>query len=366
MKRIATLFVMFLVHVSAYGVDTTREITELYVNATGNNKFEAQVKANIQGVERAFFIILDKMGFSKNDIDQVPYLVLKDVFSISEVKKESATDGSYSAMLSYRYDLYLVNQLLQAYGHEVVQDKFYEYLVIPVFKQKNIISLWEGNNEWIKQWGKSRKLSGYYKLYYPNATMPVKKLITARNVFNLTYDACLDIFSNFLFKKVLILVSEYFTDPVTGNVVMNVKNIILEHGNKVSTSEIDYLLNDPQDSSKVVSKSISDIMAKYGSLRHDVPKSIHEKIDIDENRVRTLMLNIDTFNEEEIKNIERKLKNVSEIKKFEVRRDYGSKYKITIWTEADDYSLTEGFYLNGLSFKIYGNLYNLIDIKEGA
>ena len=61
-----------------------------------------------------------------------------------------------------------------------------------------------------------------------------------------------------------------------------------------------------------------------------------------------------------------KLEKVDEIERFAIEHDYNTRYKILIYTSADEYQLAEGLYLRGLSYKIHGDLYNLIDIKKGS
>ena len=77
------------------------EVPDIYIEAEGNNKLEAQIKANKHGMQKAVLMIADKMGFKTSDISEVPYLRLKEVFTISSIRKEISTENHYSATVNY-------------------------------------------------------------------------------------------------------------------------------------------------------------------------------------------------------------------------------------------------------------------------
>jgi alpha-L-fucosidase len=60
------------------------------------------------------------------------------------------------------------------------------------------------------------------------------------------------------------------------------------------------------------------------------------------------------------------LRKVPQIEHFDVKHENGRKYKIIVATKHDVFALSEGLYENGLSLKIYGDLYKIIDVKEGG
>ena len=78
------------------------------------------------------------------------------------------------------------------------------------------------------------------------------------------------------------------------------------------------------------------------------------------------IMNFDVFDQSEMDLVINKLENVAEIESFKIEHDYNTRYKIIIYTKYTEFELAEGLYLNGLSYRIHGNLYNLIDIKKGS
>lgn len=379
MKKLLILLVVIFLHPISYGDDIIREIAELHIDAKGNNKYEAKIKAHEQGMQRALYIIADKINIENSSIAKIPYSKLKQVFIISTIAGEIQTEESYSATVSYKYDLYAINQLLYEYGDDSVHDKFYEYILIPVFKQKKMMNIWDENTEWNSKWAKVRTILDYYKLYYPKSSPLLRQTITLKNIFYLNYRDFLDIFQNILAKKVIIMVCEFFTDPSNGKAVMQIKTTVLEYKDLRHISEEVYPLNSLDEISRNVNNVILTTINRYGQLRATAPKNIdldlnndHPKIitkeiiETPQDNTKSIMLNIDAYDDDELEIIKKKLQNVKVIKNFSIKHDIGRKYKVTIWTEASEYQLAEEFYFNGLSFRIYGNLYNLIDIKKGG
>ena len=87
---------------------------------------------------------------------------------------------------------------------------------------------------------------------------------------------------------------------------------------------------------------------------------------IDEDEKKPIIMNFDVFDQEELDLVISKLEKVGQIDNFAIEHDYNTRYKILIYTSVSEYELAEGLYLNGLSYKIHGSLYNLIDIKKGG
>ena len=351
------------------------EITDIYIDAQGNNKYEARIKAHEKGMYRALLIIADRIGINYKDIEQISYPRLKEVFAVSSIINEVETAESYSATVSYKYDLSALNQVLLAYGNHVVDEKFYEYLIFPVFKQRRILNVWDETQPWNKLWAGERKVLEQNRLLYPKASRALTTKLDQQSIFNYSYDDYLEAFQNILFKKVMLLICEYFTDVHTGEAVMVINSIIVGPGQDKKLASNEYSIENQDEIPLIMEDVIAQTIRDYGKLKGGidyVEKALIGKEEVDvaqdqsEQHLRTIMLNIEVFDEEELESIKEKLKSVKEIESFIIHHDYDRKYKVAIKTSKNEAELAEGFYLNGLSFKIYGNLYNLIDVKEGG
>ena len=371
MKR---LYILIISIITIVGFEVLasdmREISDIYIESQGNNKYEAKVKAHELGMRRVLFIIADKMGIPSTEIRKVPYLRLKEVLNISFVSNEKETETSYSAVVNYKYDLYSMNKLLLDYGSDEVDNKFYEYLVLPIFKQKNVINIWDETRQWNKKWVLSRALLEQNKLIYPEQTKELMRILSNDKVFKLSYRNFIEIFQPRLFKKIILVVCEFFTDTNTGASVMKLDFITLGPNDK-RVVPFEYRINSIEEIAHIMDRIIDKTVNDYGKL---VGNRVVEELDKKESIVadkeesssaRTIMLNSYIYDDEGSDNIRRKLKNIKTIENITIKHDYDKKYKIIITTKSNDFELAEGFYLNGLSFKKYGNIYNLIDVIEG-
>lgn len=345
------------------------EISEVFIEATGNNKYEAKIKAHERGMMRAFFLVADKMGIKHSDIQEAPYVRLKEVFKPVMLFDELSTLEKYNATVTYQYDKAKLYQLLLDYGNSVVQDMFYEALVLPVFKQRNVFNIWNKEKKWNDIWYESKSILNNHKILYPTKSFLADKKINAANIFHLKYNDFLETFPNSLFKNVIIITTEFFTNRRTGESLMKVDTYILKPDEINNTKlEEEYELASLDDINHNVNSVIDKVINLYGALRTNTEsESIDQKINDDEEKEqKPIIMNFDVFSPEEMDLVVGKLEKVVQIDKFSIEHDYDTKYKILIYTNASEFDLAEGLYLNGLSYKIHGSLYNLIDIKKGS
>lgn len=350
------------------------EISDIYIEAEGNNKYEARIKAYEGGMQRALLMIADKMGLGSASIAQVPYNALKSTFSLAGAMNEVATEGSYSATVTYKYDLHSVNKLFLEYGNKQVQDKFYDYLIIPIFKQRKLLTIWDNRQDWVRRWSRLSEVLDQSRLFYPKATPLLAQEINPSNIFFLTYEDFLEIFPGTLFKEVLLVISEYFTDSSSGNAMLDVQYVVLSHEQERSVTHDLYPISSMGDIPAVMNQAIITAIKKHSSITSEAERNLavilEEKrnaptLPKEEDGPRRIALGLDVFEEQELRLIESKLEQVPQIEKYEVKHENGSKYRVFITTRYSEFELAEGFYEVGLSFRVFGNLYKLIDIKEG-
>lgn len=346
------------------------EISEVFIEAVGNNKYEAKIKAHEHGMMRAFLLVADKMGIKNTDIQEVPYTRLKEVFKPVMLFDELSTLEKYSATVTYQYDKSKLYQLLLDYGNGMVQDMFYEVLILPVFKQRNIFNIWGKEEKWNDIWYGSKSILNNHKILYPTKSFFASKKITPENLLNLNYSDFLETFPNSLFKSAIIITTEFFTNRKTGESIMKVDTYILKPDQKNNIKlEDEYELASQGDIPYNVNLVIDKVISLYGASRIN-PESelISQKInEVEEDKEqKPIVMNFDVFSQEEMDLVVSKLEKVTQIEKFSIEHDYDTKYKILIYTNASELDLAEGLYLNGLSYKIHGSLYNLIDVKKGS
>lgn len=362
LKGIAS-FVFLIIH-SVQALGAMAEISEVFIESAGNNKYEAKIKAHEQGMKRAFFLVADKFGIKNSDVQEAPFDKLREVFKPIKITNELNTIDKYNAIVTYEYDRSKLYKLLVDYGSDTVNNMFYECLVLPVFKQGEILNIWEQEKRWNDFWIDSRPILEKHKILYPEKTLLISRKITPENVFSLTYEDLIEIFPKILFKKAIIVTNEYFTNKNTGETFMKVNSYIL--GNDLiqnSKLEHEYKLSSLNDITTNVNAAITKFINNYGSLRKVASQKMSDDFS-EKEELSPIVMNFDAFDQEELDIVSSKLKKVKQIEKFIIKNDYENRYKILIYTNASEYELAEGLYINGLSYKIHGNLYNLIDVKK--
>lgn len=353
---------------NAYAVTNEKEIAEIFIEATGNNKYEAKIKAHEQGMQRAVFLLADRLGIEAESLSNINYDVLKNVFKPVVVNNEVSTLDKYTATVAYSYSQGKLYNLFLQYGGSNVDDMFYEYLVIPAFKQSSFLNIWEPDKRWNDHWGEAREMLDTHKLFYPKKNLYAAKKITADNLFDLKFDDFLEIYKGQLFKGVLIVTAEFFTNRHSRESIIRVtKHVLHADGSTPEIFEKDFPLNEMEDIAYTVDVVIDRMIDDFGALRSTpIENHAQEFIAEEEADPVPIIMNFDVFDPDELDIVRDKLESVTQIESFRIEHDYNNRYKIIIYTNASEYDLAEGLYLNGLSYKIHGNLYNLIDIKKGG
>jgi hypothetical protein len=345
------------------------EISEVYIDATGNNKHEARIKAHELGMQRALLLLANKLNIPTEGLKNIPYYELKSAFTPKVILNEVSLLEKYNATVTYSYDKGRLYSLLVKHGDQKINDLFYEFMVIPVFKQRNVLNIWEKDKRWNDLWSNSRKILDTHKIYYPEKNLFSSQKVTQENLFSLKYDDFIDIFHTKLFKNVMVITAEFFTNRRTGESSLHVKKYIwTPTSTKAELIEEEHDLSTWDDIPFVVDLVIDKVIDDHGQLRLSTPEEDQENGNIftDAEEQKPIIMNFDVFDDEELNLVVEKLEQVEQIESFAIEHDYNTRYKILIYTNSNEYELAEGLYLNGLSYKIHGQLYNLIDIKKGG
>lgn len=353
--------------VSAKAIEN--EISEIYIEASGNNKHEAKIKAHEQGMQRALYLLANKFKIPTDGLREIPYYKLKSAFTPKIILNEVSLLEKYSATVTYVYEKGKIFSLLLEYGDTKINDLFYEVVVLPVFKQRRTLNIWDNDKRWNDFWNDARQILDTHKIYYPEKTLFLSEKITEDSLFVLKYEDFINTFYNKLFKNVMIITAEFFTNRRTGASILHVKKYLWTPDSEAAKIiEEEYDLNSWDDIPYIVDLVIDKMIDDYGVLRITAPE---EDIDdrhlfIDEDEKKPIIMNFDVFDKQELDLVISKLEKVDQIDNFAIEHDYNSRYKILIYTSVNEYELAEGLYLNGLSYRIHGSLYNLIDIKKGG
>ncbi|MDP5110323.1 MAG: hypothetical protein NWP47_02930 [Rickettsiaceae bacterium] len=344
------------------------EISEIYIEASGNNKYEAKIRAHEQGMQRALYLLANKFKIPTDGLQKIPYHRIKTAFTPKIILNEISLLEKYSATVTYAYEKGKIFSLLLEYGDAKINELFYETIVLPVFKKSRTLNIWNSDKRWNDFWHDARKGLDAHKIYYPEKTLFLSDKITEANLLELKYEDFVRIFYDKLFKNVMIITAEFFTNRRTGASILHIKKYLRGHDEEPKIIEEEYDLSSWEDIPYIVDLVIDKVIDDYGVLRIVAPEAVtnDKPLPVDTDGEKTIIMNFDAFDEEELNLVISKLEQVPQIDNFAIEREHDNKYKIIIYISVSEYELAEGLYLNGLSYKIHGKLYNLIDIKKGA
>ncbi len=380
-------FIFLLLPLQSFALE---EIRGLHIAATGNNQYECAIKANIEGMRRALSLIADRIGVKNANFSQVPYLELKKAFATSNKISENIFEEKYTADVSYSYDDLTVNNLILKYGSPEVQDQFFEYIVIPVFKQKNIIAFLDAKTEWLATWIENKEECSKQKLFPIDPTTMASNITTER-IFSMSYEDFLHSLKIKRFKNILIASCEYFTNP-DGTMYFSVTTRELSPFAK-NITETKYDIGNPKMAKKYFDIAIGRIIATFGQKSvgnmniqnvTDVAfESEHSTLNAQKGRkagsvldalltqpkrgknLTKIQMRADIFSKEGLASFKEKLNKVTEVIKYKINIDDSHQYIVELYTDKSINELSEGFYINQLSYRLSNGEYVAFELETG-
>lgn len=366
MRIFALIFIV--VNIFAYSVPAFAEhkISELFIESTGHNQHEAKIKAHRMGMFRALHLTADKLGLPLSQLERIPYSELKKIFKAESITKEVQEANQYNAVVTYSYNQNRIYQLLLKYGGKQIANRFDEYLIIPVFKRHDHYNIWNDEEVWNDIWDKNRDILKDHKLIYPEPKLEYREKINDQNLLNLDLKEFTEIFRSILFKNVIIITAEFFTDRDTGHTIVEVKTYIRSIGNKqVEVISKEYDLNSWSSLEQTVDNIIANLIKNYGVAITTPKNNVSTNFDIPKKPL-PIAMEFEAYTLEDLDDIETKIEKISDIYDYEIRQIDNIHYKILIYSEMNEYDLAEALYLNNLSYKKKGSKYYLINIRKGA
>jgi hypothetical protein len=366
------------------------EIRGLHIASTGNNQYECAIKANIEGMRRALALVADRIGIKNSNFNEVPYLDLKTAFIITNKISETVYDERYTADVTYSYDDLITNNLILKYGSLEVKEQFLEYIIIPVFKQKNVISFLDTKTEWLATWIDNKDECSKHKLLPIDPTKMASN-ITTDTIFSMRYEEFLRNLKIKRFKKILIASCEYFTNP-DGSMYFTVTTKELSQFNK-NITETKYDIGNPKMAKQYFEVAIERIIDKFGQQTSN-NTNIQNITDVAFESERSMLksqagekagsvlnallkqpkrgkplvkvqMRADIFSQEGLASFKEKLGKVTEVVKYKINIDDANHYIVELYTDKSMNELSEGFYINQLSYRISNGEYIAFELETG-
>lgn len=369
--RIFYLLILFIIKFPIYNAFASAEISEVYTKARGNNVYEAKLQALDKGMFRAFQLFANKLSIYDKKIENIPPHVIKAAIKDLKIRDEKiehfTSSAFYAATLEIYFNQVEINNIILQYASEDTKNRFYEAIVIPVFKINNIFKIIENKKEqWIALWDNSKYELSNYMLFYPKITDGIINKIDAKKILNYDYQYLSNNLPFKLFKSIIITIGEFFTQKDTGETYILVKNYIKTKENTKIEQQKYYITGNNLD--KIKAKLVKDFVQRFGRkstaenmISRDPTDSILQLEHNDENKASTYIFKINPTYPEEIDDINKKLSKLKNINYFKILKDNIYQYKIIINAELTLQELAITLFENNLSY--YDNDKNKIIIN---
>jgi hypothetical protein len=346
------------------------QISDIYIEAKGNNQFEAKIRAQKQGALRAFMLYANKMGLSNEDFDNVTLEDVKVTIERAAYNNEKTTNNSYSALAEYNFNRQIATNIFYNLSSEKYKNKFYECLVLPVMRVGKTNHLWDKSIKWIKAWEDSKELLSQNRVFLLASNNPYKDKIAPQSINNLSYKDFEAIYPDLLIKKFYIVIAELYTNLDTGQSYLQVEyrdmgikttSSIVKKYNLQSAAFLELTLNE------IISKFASDYGGKLQNMDKNSFENIiaKEKERLNQGKLNSILMNVETVNLDQWERIKAKLDKINFIEKIIIHSQNENNYILEIKYKQNIESLTQALLEVGLTYNIAKNKYYLTESNDG-
>ncbi len=342
-------------------------VPNVYIEAQGNNVFEAKIRADKGGIRQSISLFLDKIDIKSFDVKELELQDLKNICQISRLENQNSEEFFYSATADYTCDSEKLRKAIAASQNIQKISNFYEVLVIPVLKKEGQYFLWDDAKLWHDRWQKHKNALNKDNIWLAEKT----KKIDSQNILRLNYQDIAGIYPNKLFNKVAIIICDLF-----------------EKRGNASHVHVKYkVLN--EDSSTVAEEDYPELETALDGVRltfDDIINSFHEQngqmsflkdLDLTQEQEQQLLeekyddkkytLYIDGYDINYVEQIKTIIKKAPEITNATFTPEGISLWKVELWGEFNsDEEFARSLYASGLTYRKAGDHLRLIKLDKGV
>jgi hypothetical protein len=361
------LFIIIAINFNyAYGF----QISDIYVEAKGNNQFEAKIRAQKQGLLRAFLLYANKMGLSNDNFDNITLEEVKSSIESVVYNNEKTTNNSYSALAEYNFNRQIATNIFYNLSSKKYKNKFLECLVLPVMRVGKTSHLWDKSIKWIKAWDNNKELLSQNRVFLLASENPYYDKLLPQTINHLTYKDFEAIYPDLLIKKFYIVIAELFTNLDTGQSYLQVEyremgikttSSIVKKYNLQSTANLELTLNE------IISKFADDYGGKLENMDKNSFENIiaKEKERLTQGKLHSILMNVETAGPGQWERIRAKLDQINLIEKIIIESQNENNYVLEIKYKQNIESLTQALLEVGLTYNVAKNKYYLTESNDG-
>lgn len=266
-------------------VDTSNKevysIDNIVVDSDGKDTDDARSKALVQGEIEAFHEFMAKYnpGKAQEVITKTSTADIIQLISGFEVINEKITPNHYHATLRYNFSPQNIHTLLgvpetsqkSATGDGLLA-KSKGVLVLPVYKEGNVLKLWQEDNKWRTVWYESALESSKGLVVVPLGDLDDRVDVDDTNIDNATSKSLNHMYSRYGVGEIYVLYAFYDkkADPKP-TLIVTLKRLLAD---KTEVSRLDYIIR--------TSETLDTLMARASG---DIADRLYKQQTIDPNKV---------------------------------------------------------------------------------
>jgi hypothetical protein len=368
-RYIIIIILLFLVPY-AHAIPISFDIKDLYIEAQGNNPEEAKLKAKSFGVERAFAIMVDKIGLANPGVENLPYEVMADTVQDIKYKNQKSTQKEFAAFADYIFDYDKLEALIYQHSDPSILNKLNQCLVIPAIRQGRKIFVFDNSVEWIKMWSQSQEMLRQYRVILLSQ-QDVPNL-NGKNILNLTYDQLRNLMQMNRTHKAVLVIAQYYTDLDTGNASLKVEYRYMS-AKDVNIKQEEFALPETTQSKLIIKKIIDSFITENGKAidpklernKSRIPQNIFVSKDSIQTGAQEIIVSFEVYHQEEWNDMQKDLETIGEIKNIKIVEQQGNLVTFIITYKSSMQNLINDMYPKKIGYVKRGDKYFIIRINDG-
>ncbi len=346
-------------------------VPNVYIEAQGNNIFEAKIRADKGGIRQSINLFLDKIDIKSFDVKQLELQDLKNICQISRLENQNSEEFFYSATADYTCDSEKLRKAIAASQNIQKISNFYEVLVIPVLKKEGQYFLWDDAKLWHDRWQKHKNALNKDNIWLAEETQK----IDSQNILRLNYQDIASIYPNKLFNKVAIIICDLFEKR--GNTShVHVKYKVLNEDSSTVEEEDYPELETALDGVRLTFDDIINAFHEQNGqmsflkdldLTQDLTQDQEQQLLEEKYDDKKYTLYIDGYDINYVEQIKKIIKKAPEITNANFTPEGISLWKVELWGEFNsDEEFAQSLYASGLTYRKAKDHLKLIKLDKGV
>jgi hypothetical protein len=346
------------------------QISDVFIEAQGNNQFEAKLRAQRLGTMRAFLLYANKLGIASSELSDAVNLNLEAAIEQVVYQNEKSLDNQYRAMATYNINRSVATGILYDLISPEQRNNFYECLILPVMKVGKTYHIWDNSIKWLKAWENSKGLLTENKILLFTSQDSYRDLIIPQNIDSLSYNNFEEIHPELPIKKFYLIIAEFYTNLDSGSSYLQVEYRYIG-SKKVSSIVRKYNLPSNAQLEMTLNNIINQFASEFGSKKEISSKNSFERIIENEKKkilkgkLQSITLNVEAFDIAQWDRIKLKLDRVTEIERIIIKEQIDQDYILELKYNTNLEKLTQALLNVGLSYNLVKNKYYLIETNDG-